>query len=399
MSNSVSNSESQFVFEVVSHLGVPRSGKHWTLSSGEGKVGRGEDCDLSLPDESRIISRVHAIVRRQGDQCVWTDLGANPSVIDGRTLLPGEPCLLNGNEQIQVGDYQLTVTSMPSSSETLNGFGASWEAPSEQLPGLGLSMPLPDDLDFLHVPQRSMDDIFQGLGEDEPAMPSAEPSFELPPSHPLSEPLFLAHPVKKPMVNKPVTQQAATTNQTPLEKGLELPTGQHLSPEQEHLVGELLRACLDGVLQMLWSRKVFRNEMGASFTEILASKNNPLKFSMDVSEALERLVLKSHSAFMPPVEAVAAAVDDLLQHNASALSGLQEALNTALHSLDPEAVESSAVQERRLGVLPLGALRKARLWMLYCERYREIGRRPQDDPLNRLFSDSMRAAMRKPGSA
>lgn len=384
----MSYSKSQFVFEVVSRLGATHSGKRWVLSTGEGKVGRGEDCDLSLPDESRIISRVHATVRRQGDQCVWTDLGANPSVIDGRTLLPGEPFLLNGNEQIHIGDYQLMVK-----------FSASMDEAEVHFPAPTTSMPLPDDLDFLLAPQRSIDDIFQGLGEDEPAMSQAEPSFELPPSHPLSEPVFLAHPVKKPIVSEPVVKPAVTTDQTPLERGLGLPVGQQLSPEQEHLVGELLRACLDGVLQMLWSRKVFRNEMGASFTEILASKNNPLKFSMDVGEALERLVLKSHSAFMPPVEAVAAAIDDLLQHNASALSGLQEALNTALHSLDPDAVEATAVQERRLGALPFGALRKARLWALYCERYREIGRRPQDDPLNRLFSDSMRAAMRKPGSA
>lgn len=378
----MSISSLQFVFEVISHQGVMRSGQQWSLADGEGRIGRGDDCDLMLPDESRIISRVHATVRHQGEQCVWTDLGANPSVIDGRSLAAGEPCLLRGGEKIQIGDYQLSVAVSACDL---------WEAPER---------PLPDDLDFLNVPPKTIDDIFQDLGGDDLVAVSHESAPDLVPNHPLSEPVFLAYTNNTSNAEAPTPKAPVISEQTPLEKGLGLPVGQHLSADHEQLAGALLRTSLDGLLQMLWSRKVFRNEMGASFTEILASKNNPLKFSMDVDEALERLLLKSHPAFMPPVEAVSSAVNDLLQHNASALSGLQEALNTALHALDPEAVEAAA--QRRNGTvdwLSVGVFRKARLWRLYCERYREIGRRPQDDPLNRLFSDSMRAAMRKPESA
>lgn len=75
-----------------------------TVEEGRIVLGRGEDCDLTLPDGK--VSRRHAAVEPLADgRASLVDLGSgNGTFVNGRQVTTAE---LEGNEQIQVGDTVL----------------------------------------------------------------------------------------------------------------------------------------------------------------------------------------------------------------------------------------------------------------------------------------------------
>jgi phage tail-like protein len=70
-------------------------------------IGRMPDRDLSLPHPT--VSRNHAEIRLTPEGAVLTDLGSTQgTVVDGRTLLAGQPHLLADGSSFLIGPYLLT---------------------------------------------------------------------------------------------------------------------------------------------------------------------------------------------------------------------------------------------------------------------------------------------------
>jgi hypothetical protein len=91
-------------------------------------VGRGQDCDLVLPDTQ--VSRHHAELRRQGDQWLVVDLGStNGTFVGGARLRPNEACPLLPGIPAQVGDIQLTLEEEPSQPAASQGVSMPGRAP------------------------------------------------------------------------------------------------------------------------------------------------------------------------------------------------------------------------------------------------------------------------------
>lgn len=75
-----------------------------------GVIGRAPGSDLTLPDESKYISRTHARIICRDGAYLLEDVGSNPSVVNERPLGAGHSIRLTGSETLAIGDYVLSVS-------------------------------------------------------------------------------------------------------------------------------------------------------------------------------------------------------------------------------------------------------------------------------------------------
>ena len=77
-------------------------GRRYDLDLTQLTVGRGSDNDMVLNDP--MVSRYHAVVKRQGSQFVIIDLGsANPVMVNDQVLEPGMPQPLQHRDVVFIG--------------------------------------------------------------------------------------------------------------------------------------------------------------------------------------------------------------------------------------------------------------------------------------------------------
>jgi FHA domain-containing protein len=158
--------------------------------------------------------------------------------------------------------------------------------------------------------------------------------------------------------------------------GLKPPGG--LTPEFMEHVGKIVREAAHGTIELLLARAVTKREVRAEMTMIVSKNNNPLKFSPDVNFALMQLIAPQGAGFMPPVEAMRDAYDDLRAHQIAFMAGMRGALTGVLGRFKPEDLEARLSDKSFLdSVLPGG--RKAKLWDLYEQRFADISREAEDN--------------------
>src|SRR5688572_30925094 len=80
----------------------PEIGRRDELTDAQLTIGRDPDNDLVLLDA--LVSRYHAVIRRDGDHVVVIDLGStNPVAVNDTVLEPGVPCPLQHRDVVIVG--------------------------------------------------------------------------------------------------------------------------------------------------------------------------------------------------------------------------------------------------------------------------------------------------------
>jgi type VI secretion system protein len=161
-------------------------------------------------------------------------------------------------------------------------------------------------------------------------------------------------------------------------------------PEVAETVGAMLREATAGTIDVLMARAMTKKESRIEMTMLSVRANNPLKFFPNADGALTQMLTNSMSGYLPPVEAMASAFDDLRAHELAVIAGMRAALAAVLHRFDPAQIE------RRLAVPTvmdkmLSANRKAKLWDGLVELYGEIAREADDD-LQRLFGEKFSEA-------
>lgn len=150
------------------------------------------------------------------------------------------------------------------------------------------------------------------------------------------------------------------------------------SPEWMQAIGCLLREATQGTLDLLLARAVVKREVRAEVTMIVSHGNNPLKFSPNVEVALSHLLAPRGQGFLSPMEAMRDAYGDLRAHEFGFMAGMRAALAGVLERFDPQTLEARLSEPSMLdNLLPIN--RRARLWGLYTELYREIAREAEDD--------------------
>jgi type VI secretion system FHA domain protein len=173
---------------------------------------------------------------------------------------------------------------------------------------------------------------------------------------------------------------------------------------QVELVAALLRACVGGALGLLATRAIARRELGAGATQVQARENNMLKFAPDTDAALALLLASPRPGFVPPLEAVRDAFDDLRAHEVALLAGMRAALAEVLDRFDPVALEAR-LADKGLWDSLLPAHRRARLWERYAEQHATIAHEVEkhfDAIFARAFArayEAQRTALRAGASA
>jgi FHA domain-containing protein len=158
----------------------------------------------------------------------------------------------------------------------------------------------------------------------------------------------------------------------------DLPLPQGMSPELMERIGRLLREAAQGTLDLLLARAMTKREVRAEVTMIVSRDNNPLKFSPSVEVALAHLLAPRGKGFMPPVDAMRDAYDDLRSHQLGFMAGMRAALAGVLQRFDPTVLEQRLTAKSMLdSLLPMN--RRAKLWDLYTELYRDIASEAEDD--------------------
>ncbi len=151
-----------------------------------------------------------------------------------------------------------------------------------------------------------------------------------------------------------------------------------LTPQFMDMLGQLLRESTQGTLDLLLARTLTKREIRAELTMIAPRENNPLKFSPTVEAALAHLLAPQGRGFMTPLQAMKDAHDDLRSHQFGFMAGMRAALAGVLERFDPRELERRLTEKTVIDTLvPIN--RKAKLWDLFSERYKEISREAEDD--------------------
>ena len=100
--------------------------------------------------------------------------------------------------------------------------------------------------------------------------------------------------------------------------------------------------------------------------------------SPTVEAAFKNLLAPQSQGFMAPADAMRDAYNDLRSHQFGFMAGMRAALEGVLGRFDPAQLEGRLTRKSVLASLVPGT-RRARLWELYEQLYRDISKEAQDD--------------------
>lgn len=166
--------------------------------------------------------------------------------------------------------------------------------------------------------------------------------------------------------------------------------GVPVTPELAQAVGEILRVVVAGVMDVLQARQRIKNEFRMRQTSFRPAANNPLKFSANVDDALDKLLVKRNAGYLGPVEAFEDAFDDLRNHQVATLAGVRVAFEAMLAEFDPERLQGQFDRHVKKGSI-ISVPAKLRYWEQYRERFSDMVRDP-DSSFRRLFGDEFTKA-------
>jgi FHA domain-containing protein len=155
-------------------------------------------------------------------------------------------------------------------------------------------------------------------------------------------------------------------------------------------VGAMLRTSIDGAVDLISARASTKRELRADVTMIVSRGNNPIKFAPDGEAAAMQLLGTPFPGFMPPIDSMQDTYDDLRAHQIGVIAGSRAAFAEVLQRFDPQSLEDKLGAGGVLDSL-MPSARKAKLWSLYTELFREILKQAEDD-YGALFSEAFRRA-------
>ncbi|MCU7921255.1 MAG: type VI secretion system-associated FHA domain protein TagH [Candidatus Thiodiazotropha sp. (ex Dulcina madagascariensis)] len=208
----------------------------------------------------------------------------------------------------------------------------------------------------------------------------------------------------RPPLEKPVTTPTAPSDEAALRRalaqGMNIPES-HFDdrplPELLENLGQVLRSSVDGTMSILRARAQMKGEFRMSQTMIQPVENNPLKFSINIEEALRHIVNPSPSSgYLTPLTAFKEAHEDIEAHMLAVMVGMQAALQVVLQRFKPEILEKRLGQPALLEKLPL--YKQAKTWELFTELYTEIATEAEDDfhqLFGRTFSQAYEEQIRR----
>lgn len=368
--------------------GLSECEKKWLVDPAGGSIGRSPECDLVLDDVSRVVSRVQAhVAMGVTGQLVWYQKGGNPSVHNGYPVCVGQQVDLCAGDEIEVGDFLLTVGV---ESE------APLAAPSGPAEVLGLMQPIPESwwLGEIDNAPRPTDASLQSVDSILGVSPAVAAQSEVPVLHPVEEGSLLHERFLMPSQSKEPVESVAQNQPklgvgayAELLQGLGLPPETRLEPEQVRLLGRLMKHSIQGFLDLLSLRMLFKREMRSDVTTMIERDNNPLKFCPNSDEALRRMLSPAQAGYLNAEQAIEYSVRDLCEYQRAITQALDVGFSNLVSQLNPDVI---LAQAQGKGVL--GIQKKAYAWSVYEKRYSELFERGHD-PFESAMGDAFREAL------
>ena len=113
----------------------PLVGHKWPLDRDVTVLGRGEECDIVVPE--RQVSRAHLRIKRDAGNYVLEDLGSkNGTFVNGRQVQAGTPVRLQDGDEIQVALSVRLVfvgaeATLPLAGHEMQPAACGWIAPGQ----------------------------------------------------------------------------------------------------------------------------------------------------------------------------------------------------------------------------------------------------------------------------
>ena len=403
------------------------------LTSGRLSIGRMPDNDWVLPDPERLLSKHHCLIEHRNGNWVLTDTSTNGVYLDNSPVAvgPGGTAQLRDGMRLRLGDYVLRVGvgGEAELAAPLAGpvgakegkrdlFDDSWfkgkplNAPAHPVrvdrgPAFTRSDHIPADQAALDLPRRAGP---FGDSLPPPGRPAAEPTKSSPfldldwrgkpepaplVTAPIPEPLRPAPEPPRPVFAPPAAPAASADADRLLAAFLEgagLSAADARGMDAEALLRELggrYRAMAGGLVELLVMRAMLKQEAGLERTLIAAADNNPLKLTATAGEGVRWLVFPRGQGYLPPDQAIAAAIADLKGFLPAFVQAMQGALRGLLRRFDPAVLEQELADASFLERLASGG-RKARFWELFKERYRDHAREAEQQFLRDVGVDIAR---------
>lgn len=154
------------------------------------------------------------------------------------------------------------------------------------------------------------------------------------------------------------------------------------STERSPQLERLFHVAIDGIIDVLRARTELKNTFRLPVTVIQRSENNPLKFSPDAREAVDKLLSPANPAFLTGEAALGDAVDDIRYHQVAMLFGMRTAFDAMLARFAPARFEPAAGAPTSRSPFR----RKEDPWDVYRRQFEALTADP-DDCFKRLFGD------------
>jgi len=149
-------------------------------------------------------------------------------------------------------------------------------------------------------------------------------------------------------------------------------------------LGDVVREMIIGLMKVLGARSTIKNEFRMNVTTIQPVENNPLKFSANISDALENMFIKQGNAYIEPVEAVREGFNGIAEHQVAILAGMRAAFGGVIERFDPEMLSERFSRQQKGSIFTIS--QDAKNWEAYLEYYKHLAG-DTDNSFQSLFGD------------
>lgn len=407
------------------------------LEQGSMRIGRDASNDWSLPDPARVLSKHHCSIERLGNDYFVTDTSTNGVFINtsAEPLGRGNQSKLADGDKIRISDYEIQVKIAVQSGEpqvaqplvppasptppvdvpvyappppppsNVPADGGDWKAilePRSQPPAEQPTQDLAVDVPELTQTHYDAPSVGMSIPEDWGSADSTEAVPQVEPQHtpqvpeqPIPTPVSPTAPVSPVTESQPVQQTpppaapvaspVATSSSSNdlisaflrgagVDPATRLPVN---DTEFMQEIGSLFRQVTMGLMGVLAARGDIKSEFRLSQTMIRPTENNPLKFSLNIEEALVALINKRGQGYMSAEAAFDEAFDDIKSHQLAVLTGMQSAMKNLLARLEPERIKGR--DEDKKGMQKLLGGQKSKYWDEFELLYKTLFQQSEDD--------------------
>lgn len=333
-----------------------------------GSIGRLRDNDWFLPHD--LVSKRHASIECDGDGFSIEDTdSANGVFINSSEyrLAAGERYQLKSGDRILIEPYEIRARVVDGDAELASDQSDASESMRSDLHDRGRE-------------EFESSDGYARLADGQAGAGDAP-----------SAPRFVPHASPLAPAGRPagVKGQSLDLQDVLRAAGLDVPA---VAPDVAESLGRILRVVVSGLMQVLRARQELKNEFRVEMTKYQATENNPLRFSVDVEDALYNLLVKRHGGYLGPVAAFEDAFDDIRDHEVAMLAGMHAAFQMMLAHFEPDRLQEAfdrQIKESALVAVP-GAAR-LRYWDMYRSKIRELVKDPETS-FRELFGEEFASA-------